>query len=144
MDGLEALDFLTARLTGLRTAMKPILKKSFEYIKPAVEDKVIEQLARGEKGDGSNLPNYSIVSVTKFGKSPGPMILRDQGDFWRGITLVVDDDGVEIVGNDQKSEMLQLRYGDDIIELQEESKEEIVRDDLQPVTEEELKTYFEL
>ena len=140
MDPLKALKDKFKRLPD---ALPGIMKESFEQIKASVEDMNIEQLDRGERADYSSLPNYSITSIRKFGKPPGPMILYDQGDFWQGITLVVTDDGVELVGRDLKTQMLQLRYGDNIIGLQEDNKERVEQDHLAPEMEPRVKEYFE-
>lgn len=142
MDALDKLDRLHDLFAGLENKVPDLLKESFNNIKPVVEDANIEQLQRGERADGSMLPNYSIGSVQRFGKRPGPMTLHDQGDFYRGITLEVHDDGIELVGHDIKTEMLQVRYGDDIIGLQEESKERIENDYLKQEFEDQLKNYF--
>src|SRR5688572_17420265 len=135
MDGIEKLRQLKAWFANLPDATPRMMKESFQEISSAVEDKVIEQLARGERGDGSKLPNYSPVSVRVFGKTPGPMNLHDRGPFWNGVILEVHDAGVEVVGRDSKTEMLQLRYGDDIIELQEGSKDDIEQEHLKPTLE---------
>lgn len=143
MDGIEKVETIINKLQALKTeGIRPIIKRSFEQIAPTVEDFNLAQLARGERGDGESLPLYSIVSVTKFGKRPGPMTLHDQGDYYRGKVLEVYDDGIEIKGTDIKSEMLELRYGDEINDLQEGSKEAIAQDYLLPVAFDEVLLYL--
>jgi hypothetical protein len=140
---MDKLDSLLKKIIALPGELPSIMKNVFEEIKPVVEDLNIAQLQRGERADGSSLPNYSPVSVAKFGKRPGPMTLRDQGGFYKRITLKVESDGVELVGNDIKTEMLQLRYGDNIIGLQEESMNIIEQDYLKEEVEKKLKQdYF--
>ena len=144
MDGLNKLQELKARLRNLPDATIEMMKEVFKDIAPVVEDLNIEQLNRGERADGSSLPNYSIVSVTKFGKTPGPMNLHDRGPFWQGITLEVHDDGVELVGKDFKTDMLQLRYGDEIIGLQEDNQRKVEQDYLKPELEPKFQKYLTL
>lgn len=139
MDELEALK---SKFQSLPTALPGILKYIFNGIKSSVEDLNIEQLDRGERVDGSSLPNYSPVSVAVFGKRPGPMNLNNTGAFWRGITLEVLDDGIELRGTDMKTQMLELRYGD-VVGLQEGSIQTIEQDYLKPEIEPELKNYLE-
>lgn len=129
---IPEINLLKERLRLLPNEMPSILKGIFEEIAPAVEDLIILQLDRGERGDGSSLPFYSITSVTVFGKKPGPMNLHDRGDFWRGITLVVTNEGIDFIGRDIKTEDLVLRYGEAILELQESSIEIIQEDFLVP------------
>lgn len=139
---MTPLEDLKEKFRSLPGALPGIMKEIFIQIRSVVEDLNIEQLDRGERPDGSILPNYSPVSVRFFGKRPGPMNLHDKGPFWQGITLVVTNDGVELEGRDIKTEMLQLRYGQ-VIGLQEQSKEQIESDYLQPEIEEKLtNNYF--
>ena len=113
-EALEALRALKETLQGLPGAMPDMLAASFKNIAPLVEDLNLQQLARGERVDGSKLPDYSPVSVLFYGKPPGPMILHDRGDYWRGIECQVSQSGIELVGTDIKTEMLDLRYGDTV------------------------------
>lgn len=101
--------------------MISLLMETYSDVAPKAEQLVIDQLDRGERADGSLLPNYSPASVFHYGKPAGPMKLFDQGNFWEGITLVVDESGIEMIGRDEKTKMLQIRYGDDIIDMSEES-----------------------
>lgn len=145
MTGIEALYQLKQKIEALPREMPAMMASAFNNLKTLVEDLNIEQLDRGERADGSSLPNYSPVSVMVFGKRPGPMNLHDKGDFWRGITLVVSDEGIDLQGRDLKTEMLQLRYGDDILGLQEQNKEKIEQDYLKEELEaDQLPKYFGL
>lgn len=138
----EEFEEIRKKIAGIVPAMPVLIKSSFEQIKPAVEDANIGQLEKGERADGTSLPNYSMVSVTVYGKRPGPMNLHDTGDFWRGITLEVYDDSIELIGRDIKTQMLQLRFGDEILGLSEESQDSITEDYLAPVLETEVEDYF--
>jgi hypothetical protein len=120
-------------MTAVRENMNSILMESIRESAPVIEDKITEQLSRGERGDGELLPEYSPTSVFKYGKPPGPMILKDQGDFWQAVTVEVDDTGFRIVNNDWKAPKLALTYGREIIEIQTGSFTEIKSDILTPV-----------
>lgn len=84
-----------------------------------------DQLSEGLRSDGSVLPDYSPVSVL-MGKPPGPIRLFDEGDFYEGINLSVFDDTIRFEGEDPKTEMLMSRYGNMILGLTEESKQELI------------------
>lgn len=138
---------LKRQFTELPEALPGIMKDTFNDVRSVVEDMNTEQLDRGERADYSSLPNYSITSVRKFGKPEGPMTLHDTGAFWGGIELVVTDDGVELVGRDIKTEMLQLRYdgigNSKIIGLQEDNKLSLESDYLKPEMEPKMKNFLE-
>lgn len=106
---------------------------------PQIEDKIIEQLQRGERGDGTSLPNYSAVSVKVFGKPFGPIKLYDQGDFYRGVKANIESDEVTIRDSDYKEEMLVEKYGVQILWLGKQSKEELKRDVLIPYMQSEVR-----
>lgn len=132
---MKALLDLRARLiymqvTGGVQALKATIQDPL--VRSQIEDKIAEQLQRGERGDGSKLPNYSPVSVARFGKPAGPIRLLDQGDFYRGVTVYADDYGMVIVDTDEKTPMLTEKYGDEILELQDRSLEELKEDVILP------------
>jgi hypothetical protein len=138
---MEQLINLKDKFKQLPDALPGMMKEVFEEAKPLVEDMNIEQLDRGERVDGSSLPNYSPVSVYHYGKRPGPMNLHDKGPFWNGITLVVTDQGIELQGRDIKTEMLQLRYGQ-VVGLQEGNVQRAEEDILKPEIPNKLDDYF--
>lgn len=139
MEELQALIHLFEQLPA---AAPGILRVVFTGITTQIEDFNIAQLDRGERSDGSSLPNYSPVSVYVYGKKPGPMNLHNTGAFWRGIEVIVHEDYIEFVGKDVKTGMLQVRYGEDILGTGEESNDMIVVDFLEPEFATQLLHYF--
>jgi len=77
-----------------------------------------DQLEHGERADGSLLPDYSATSVLVYGKVPGPMTLKDTGDFRANIYVQAQPDTVQIKDSDWKTDMLQKRYGVNILVIQ--------------------------
>lgn len=142
MHALDELAALKDRLRNSPEDMVRMMKETFKELAPVIEDLNTAQLGRGERADGSKLPNYSPLSVSKFGKRPGPMTMFDRGDYWRGITLVVYDEGIDLEGRDIKSEMLELRYGG-LTGLQEGSKEELEQGYLIPELDSKNKARFQ-
>lgn len=46
-----------------------------------------DQLWAGKLADGSDMPQYSPISIQVFGKRPGPWQAYDSGDLYRGIFM---------------------------------------------------------
>lgn len=130
---VSPFDQLRAKMNAIRAGMPLILSESVRESAPVIEDEIIGQLKRGERGDGSMLPDYSPVSVSVYGKRPGPMTLEDTGDFHRAIVVVADESGFAIMNNDWKAPKLAFHYGSEILEIQTESFDIIKRDILTPV-----------
>lgn len=122
---MEELLALRSKLVSLQdeAGIVNLLKLTFEDLAIKIEALNIEQLQKGQRADGSYLPNYSPVSVLVYGKPAGHIKLYDQGDFYAGITVTIDDEGIELIGRDIKTEMLVTRYGEGILGLTEESLE---------------------
>lgn len=127
---MQVLINLRNKVSALNTQIFALLVDTLNdsTVKAQVEDKIGEQLQRGERGDNQKLRNYSPVSVAKFGKPAGPIRLFDTGDFYQRVTVEVFPDGIVITDTDSKTEMLVDEYGKEIIELQERSIEELQED----------------
>lgn len=122
---------LKERIAGLKNAIeRDFMPRIAKDLAPRLEDKIIEQLDRGERGDGKILPHYSPVSVEVYGKPPGPIRLEDTGDFRRAIIIIVSEDGIEFISTDPKSNMLMQDYGEEILDLTPRSIGEFNEDDL--------------
>lgn len=89
-----------------------------------------DQLRIGMRSDGSFLPPYSSNSVNKFGKQPGTIKLFDTGAFYDGIRPEFKKSEFDITDTDQKTDMLQDRYGDNILGLSNYSIGELAQDSL--------------
>ncbi len=125
------IDEIKQRFLTLETAIEnDFMPKIAKELSSRLEDKIIEQLDRGERGDGKTLPVYSPVSVGVFGKSPGPITLDNTGAFRQGIHVDVQQDGVEFYGTDPKTDMLMFHYGEEILDLQPKSIGEFNDDDV--------------
>ena len=112
MNGFDRIQQIREALQSLPAQGPDMMAEAFKNLAPLIEDLNIQQLARGERADGSLLPDYSPVSVLFYGKNPGPMIMHNLGHYWRGIRMVITNNGIELEGTDLKSEMLELRYRD--------------------------------
>ncbi len=142
---MQAIVALRSRFELLRLSAAIDLLRSIvndPLVKAQIEDKVTEQLARGERGDGTKLPNYSPVSVAKFGKPAGPIRLFDQGDFYQGVHVEADAQGIAIDDTDWKTPKLTEIYGDEILTLQERSISELNEDVLIPIFREGVLKYL--
>jgi hypothetical protein len=98
-----------------------------------------DQLFEGKTADGGSLPDYSPVSVSLFGKRPGPWQLYDTGDFYQGWFIKADKFPVIFGSTDGKTDDIRLKTeirgvnSDEIFGLNAEntteySKEYLIKD----------------
>lgn len=120
------------KLTAIKDSLPDIAIKVIQEAAPQIEDKNIAQLQKGQRSDGSSLPNYSPTSVAKFGKPFGPIKLYDTGDFYRGIKLEVGPDKLTMDDTDWKTPKLTERFGDNILGLSDQSISELKDEVLLP------------
>jgi hypothetical protein len=108
---MNVIDDLITRIEGAIEAIPELAVEVIEETKTTLEELNIMQLQQGERADGQSLKDYSPVSVAKFGKPPGPMKLFHTGDYYEGIKTKVFQDKFELIGTDEKSEMLTAIHG---------------------------------
>lgn len=85
-----------------------------------------EQLRDGVRATGTFLPDYSPVSVKVYGKPPGPIKLYETGDFYEGIVPKFSEMNFTLEGTDEKTDMLERRYGE-VVGLTKESIGDLAR-----------------
>lgn len=93
------------------------------------EDYVDEQKAQmqaGENSDGGIIGTYQNAAYALRKTNPvarnGNVDLRDKGDFYAGIFASPDSEGFIVDSTDNKSEMLQQKYGANIFGLNSKFK----------------------
>lgn len=74
-----------------------------------------EQLLHGKRSDMTDMPDYSWISVTMFGKPDGPILLYDTGAFHGSFRLDVGSEEFEIIADDLYK--LEDRFGEEIYGL---------------------------
>lgn len=99
-----------------KEALISISKTSGQYVELNQE-----QLSHGKRADGTKLPDYSPVSVKKFGKPAGPIMLYDTGDFYESFKLDVSSSNLQIVAADKYG--LEKEYGKEIYGLGDTNQE---------------------
>src|SRR5882672_2601624 len=99
---MELLEATISKLQTLKDSLPDIATQIVNDSAPQIEDKIIFQLRQGLKGDGSYLPNYSPVSVAKFGKPFGPIRLFETGDYYQGLKAKAFGSVLEIDDTDWK------------------------------------------
>ena len=129
---MEVLERIISKLQSIKDSLLDIAEKVVNDAAPQIEDKIIFQLRQGLKGDGSYLPNYSPVSVAKFGKPFGPIKLYETGDYYQGLKAKAFGNVLEIDDTDWKDPMLTLRYGDSIKALTDQSLSELQEEEFIP------------
>jgi hypothetical protein len=119
---LDVLYNQLALLKQIYDDLPALLAEVAEENADHLEEANRDQLREGKRADGSDLPDYSPASVSKFGKRPGPMTLEKTGAFYRGIKLKVykSQKFAEIVGTDPKTGKLEALYGLNIIDIPED------------------------
>ena len=80
-----------------------------------------DQLMHGTRSDGSMMPPYSPVSVSKYHKPNGPIRLYDTGAFHKSFKAKADSSGFIIDAVDLYD--LEDRYGETIYGLNDLSQE---------------------
>jgi len=94
---------------------------------PIVEKLAIQlvqrrQLKFGITGDDHFLGEYSAASVLFYGKEEGPIQLKDTGEFYESMEMVLTDDGFFINADGQKDDTnLFIEYGSDITKLNDKN-----------------------
>lgn len=121
----EVIDELIERLREYKEDLIEMTVEILNDNASLIEDLNIAQLQRGERSDGEILPDYSPVSVMKYGKPPGPIKLFDTGAFYRGIIARANPRALDMDNTDSKRGKLANKYGDEIIGLQDESVERL-------------------
>lgn len=121
----QAVHDLSARFKTIN--LDGIAERALQDNQAEISDLNREQLQQGITSTGGYLPDYSPVSVNMFGKTPGPIQLKDTGDYYDGIGPVFQDKSFNLIGTDIKTDMLEKRYGryGNPIGLTDESKGEL-------------------
>jgi hypothetical protein len=127
---MEVLDELITRLEQYKEQLPELTAEILNDNASLIEDLNISQLQQGMRSDGEVLPDYSPVSVMKYGKPPGPIRLFDTGAFYRAIIAKANPLALEFDNTDSKRGKLTLRFGEEIIGLSDDNivivQEEIV------------------
>ena len=89
-----------------------------------------QQLAKGEKADGTSTPRYSpkTIRVREVDGNPvkGERIaLYDTGDFWNKMWVLAVNGELEIYSSDGKTEMLLATYGENVLGLTDDNIEHL-------------------
>jgi len=88
-----------------------VIHQTLEETKEFTADLQVMQQLKGITADGTPMPDYSPVSVEFYGKPDGPILLRETGAFQSAIFVRVNADTRTFYSTDNKTEMLERRYG---------------------------------
>lgn len=81
---------------------------------------------KGIDAKGETLGDYSQISVTKYGKRPGHIQLKDTGEFYDSMKVGVEEDKFVITGDTDKGDIDLANVYPDALGLTEDSKSEII------------------
>lgn len=138
---IEALQRVSDALSDISESVPGLLGEVLEENRELIADLVRLQLLQGKRSDGSDLPNYSPVSVAKYGEKSGPMDLYKTGAFHRSITVRVFADYAVVIATDRKTEMLERRYDTDkgkIVALPEEHFQDLLNTIIRPALQDKI------
>lgn len=101
------------------------IKSLLEERENQIADLNTSQLEKGTDSEGNDLGVYKIFSYKNRFR---PVDLRDTGAFHNSINPDVKKDQFQMIATDEKTDMLQDKYGDAILGLNDESKQYIIDD----------------
>lgn len=85
-----------------------------------------QQLLRGEKADGKQLPPYTDAYAKLKNKPKRPKTLKDTGDFHAGFDANFFKDYYEAFSKDWKDDIMIHNWGNEIYGLNENSRKKIM------------------
>jgi hypothetical protein len=117
------------RLRSVNIDPIAILKKVLQ--RPVHQEEIAElnreQLRKGKRSDGSNiLPAYSPKYAKRKRRTPTPVILYDEGNYYEGFIQKFTNDGFSMFSTDQKNDILAEKYGVKIQGLTKESRIKLI------------------
>lgn len=119
---MNALQLMRLRLETLPIA--DLLYEATVEAQPVIEDMNADQLLQGKRADDTEItpkyrnPLYAQAKQYMNSKpKPGTPDLKNTGAFHAGIRAQVTREDIELMATEEKSEMLQAKYGDAIIGL---------------------------
>lgn len=125
---LEKAQKLETVIRTIDRIVRDVIMKDQKWIAEANR----KQLLAGKKATGVNMPSYVPGSIQPM--APGPIKLFEFGPFQEGIEPMFDDQGIELIGTEEKTGFLTAKYGEilgltdkNIRELQKRSLPKILR-----------------
>ena len=134
---MNILTSTAAKIRRVQAQMPYLIRLVVNENATLLEDMNIAQLEKGQRADGTTLPDYSERSVKQFGKPPGPIKIFETGAFRRGITVQTIGTKIEVYTTDSKAMYigdgpgLIERYGE-IVGISVENQGIFVREILRP------------
>lgn len=115
--------FVSKRIKDI--PFEKILRELLEERKIQIVDLNTLQLEKGLRADGVDLGVYKQFAYKQRFR---PVDLKDTGDFHKSIQARVNQHSLEMTASDSKTDMLQDKYGDEILGLSDEAKQYIIDD----------------
>ncbi len=129
---IQAIEKIENILNGIEGIIRTEANENRNFMADLNRD----QLLRGEKSDGSEMPNY--VKDSKQPQAPGKIVLFETGDFHQGIKPILNEKKYLFDGDDDKTDLMIHNYGAKIFGLTDESKKEL-REKLTPGVKERIR-----
>lgn len=136
-----ALKLYNATLRNLEYRLRRFKDLLPEFLEDAIynqEDRIVRAIQnqlyqRGIDGYGNKIMDYqpytpvTIAIKKRKGQPTTRVTLRDKGNFYEGMHIVLYDDGFVVTSSDSKTEKLREKYGPAIFRLTNENLTRIVK-----------------
>lgn len=116
----ERINRIAVALSNLDFHIKNSMKRNVAARVEQVKQMNIKQLQEGKKANAAPLPQYAPSSI-KRGKRPGPIQLKETGEFYELLRVRVDDIGIHFTDDKPVSPILEGKYGKEILGLSPEN-----------------------
>jgi hypothetical protein len=140
----ELLQQIAAALRSVKDNLPQLVTEVLDEAQPELEDLITAQLNQGIDGSGNAIePEYTpfTKSIKRLKGQPSDIVtLRDEGDFERSRSTTVQGGKLVNDATDRKYPKLVEKYGDEIIDYTEESKQIIQSEILLPGLNEKIRT----
>lgn len=136
-DGLKKMDLVAM-------AVEAVHNNDAEIIDTVTDDQLF---AKGIDGTGSAItPTYSPFTVgikRQKGQPSDRVTLKDTGAFHNSVFMEKTDFPIFLNARDMITPDLFKKYGDEILDLTEQNKSELVEDRIKPEIQEKFRKYYE-
>lgn len=105
---MNAIEETISRLKKIKKSAKTEAENIVKSNPNLLSDLNRQQLSKGEKADGSDMPLY--VPDSKAPKAPGKIKLFDKGSYTKEIKPLFSGVGVDMTSTDRKKRFLDPKY----------------------------------
>lgn len=120
---LDAYRKRLRQLQNLKSFLENVFKEELRNQREFIAQLNREQLSKGERADGTNMPEY--VEDSRQPSAPGPVTLLETGEFYEGIEPMFSESQFDLTSTDDKTPFLESKFGA-IFGLTDESLQRLI------------------